>query len=157
MKKVELLAPAKNFKAIKAASEYADSVYFGIEKFNMRMRSDNIAIDNLPKVIDYCSMNGLKTYLTTNILIYDNEIEELQHKVDDISKKLDSNSKSNSKSNSNNGNNSNNNSNNITINNIQNNIQNNQHIHVYINAYGKEKVGLVILTNLYGEAIINST
>ena len=37
MKKVELLAPAKNLKSIKAASQYADSVYFGIENFNIRM------------------------------------------------------------------------------------------------------------------------
>ena len=81
MKEVELLAPAKNFKAIKAASKYADSVYFGIEKFNMRMRSDNIALENLPKVIDYCSMNSLKTYLATNILVYDNEIEELRESI----------------------------------------------------------------------------
>ena len=35
MERVELLAPAKNLKAIKAASKYADSVYFGIENFNM--------------------------------------------------------------------------------------------------------------------------
>jgi putative protease len=82
MKKVELLAPAKNFKAIKAASKYADSVYFGIEKFNMRMRSDNIASDNLPKIIEYCDKNNLKTYLATNILVYDNEIEELRNSIE---------------------------------------------------------------------------
>ena len=78
MKKVELLAPAKNFKSIKAASEYADSIYFGIEKFNMRMRAENIAFENLNKVIDYCERNSLKTYLTTNILIYDNELDEIR-------------------------------------------------------------------------------
>ncbi|TFF96081.1 MAG: U32 family peptidase, partial [Promethearchaeota archaeon] len=50
MSKVELLAPAKNFKAIKAASDYADSVYFGVEKYNMRMRSENINIKDLWKI-----------------------------------------------------------------------------------------------------------
>ena len=78
MKKVELLAPARNFKAIKAASQYADSIYFGIEKFNMRMRSENIAFKDLNKIIDYCEKNNLKTYLATNILIYDNELEQLR-------------------------------------------------------------------------------
>ncbi len=79
MKKVELLAPAKNLKAIKAASRYADSVYFGIsKKFNMRMRSENIALEDLNKVIDFCHNNDLKAYLTTNILMYDNELESLR-------------------------------------------------------------------------------
>jgi putative protease len=79
MKKVELLAPAKNLKAIKAASRYADSVYFGIaQKFNMRIRSENISIENLNKVVDFCHNNDLKAYLTTNILLYDNELGELR-------------------------------------------------------------------------------
>ncbi len=78
MKKVELLAPAKNLKAIKAASKYADSVYFGIEKFNMRMRSENIALENLAEIVKFCHHEDLKAYLATNILIYDNEISYLR-------------------------------------------------------------------------------
>jgi putative protease len=78
MKKVELLAPAKNLKAIKAASKYADSVYFGIEKFNMRMRSENIALENLAEIVKFCHDEDLKAYLATNILIYDNEISYLR-------------------------------------------------------------------------------
>ena len=78
MKKVELLAPAKNLKAIKAASKYADSVYFGIEKFNMRMRSENIALENLADIVTFCHNNKLKAYLATNILIYDNELSYLR-------------------------------------------------------------------------------
>ncbi|MFX1358597.1 MAG: peptidase U32 family protein [Promethearchaeota archaeon] len=78
MKKVELLAPAKNLKAIKAAVNYADSIYFGIEKFNMRMRSENISLEDLNKVVDFCHKNDLKAYLATNILIYDNEIDFLR-------------------------------------------------------------------------------
>jgi putative protease len=75
MKKVELLAPAKNIKAIKAATKYADSVYFGIKKFNMRIRSDNFSLENLNKVVDFCHRNDLKVYLTTKLLIYDNELK----------------------------------------------------------------------------------
>jgi len=82
MKKVELLAPAKNLKSIKAASQYADSVYFGIEKFNMRRRSENIALENLNKVVDFCRKVGLKTYLATNILVYDNELNYLREIIE---------------------------------------------------------------------------
>ncbi|GAI70426.1 unnamed protein product [marine sediment metagenome] len=79
MEKVELLAPAKNFKAIKAASKYADSIYFGIEKFNMRMRSENFALKDLDKIANFCQNNNLKSYLATNILVYDNEIKILRN------------------------------------------------------------------------------
>jgi putative protease len=78
MKKVELLAPARNLKAIKAASSYADSVYFGIEKFNMRMRSENISLNELDRVVKFCHNSNLKAYFTTNILIYDNELTLLR-------------------------------------------------------------------------------
>ncbi|MFX0083995.1 MAG: peptidase U32 family protein, partial [Candidatus Hodarchaeota archaeon] len=78
MNKVELLSPAKNLKAIKAASKYADSVYFGIKKLNMRMRSENIALENLNKIVDFCHINDLKAYLTLNILVYDKELNFLR-------------------------------------------------------------------------------
>ncbi len=82
MIKVELLAPAKNFKTIKAVSKHADSVYFGVQKFNMRMRSENIPLEELGKVVNYCHDNNLKAYLATNILVYDNEIQELRHIIE---------------------------------------------------------------------------
>jgi len=78
MRKIELLGPAKNFKAIKAASKYVDSVYFGIKKFNMRMRSENIALEDLNNVVNFCHNNNLKAILATNILVYDNELEYLR-------------------------------------------------------------------------------
>ena len=82
MKKVELLAPAKNLKAIKAAMDYADSVYFGIKEFNMRMRAENFALEDLNKVVDFCHNKDLKVYLATNILIYDNELELLREIIE---------------------------------------------------------------------------
>lgn len=82
MKKVELLAPAKNLKAIKAAANYADSVYFGIENLNMRMRSENIALEDLKRVVDFCHSKQLKTYLATNILIYDSEVNFLRSVIE---------------------------------------------------------------------------
>jgi putative protease len=86
MKRVELLAPAKNLKAIKAASKYSDSVYFGIKKFNMRMRSENIALENLNDIVDFCHKHNLKAYLATNILVYDNELK-LMRKIIEESKR----------------------------------------------------------------------
>ncbi|MFX0023227.1 MAG: peptidase U32 family protein [Candidatus Hermodarchaeota archaeon] len=82
MKKVELQAPAKNIKAIKAAMNYADSIYFGIKKFNMRMRSENFSLNELGKIVDFCHANNLKAYLTTNILIYDNELNFLREIIE---------------------------------------------------------------------------
>lgn len=82
MSKVELLSPAKNLKAIKAATEYADSVYFGVQKYNMRMRSENINIKDLWKIVEYCKNHDLKTYLTTNILLYDDELQEMQNVIE---------------------------------------------------------------------------
>ncbi|MHA1413840.1 MAG: peptidase U32 family protein, partial [Promethearchaeota archaeon] len=79
MKKVELLAPARNIKAIKAALNYADSVYFGVESFIMRMRTENIPLKDLKKVVSFCHQNNLKAYLTTNILVYDNELKDLRN------------------------------------------------------------------------------
>lgn len=79
MKKVELMAPARNLKAIKAAANYADSVYFGVKKFNMRMKSENISLEDLPNIVSFCHRNHLKCYLTTNILIYDTEISEVRN------------------------------------------------------------------------------
>ena len=57
MRKPELLAPAKNLKAIKACLDHADSVYFGIKEFNMRMRADNFALNELPDVVRFCHDN----------------------------------------------------------------------------------------------------
>ncbi len=81
-KRVELLAPAKNFKSIKAAAKYADSIYFGIKDFNMRQRSENFSIEDLTKISDFCHSNDLKAYLATNILIYDNEIEKIREIIE---------------------------------------------------------------------------
>ncbi|MHA1511602.1 MAG: peptidase U32 family protein, partial [Promethearchaeota archaeon] len=81
---VELLAPAKNFMAIKASGPYADAVYFGVDAFNMRMNADNFPIESLPKIAKMChtpsnpSFRKRKTYLTTNVVIYEDEIAELE-------------------------------------------------------------------------------
>ncbi|MFX1259890.1 MAG: peptidase U32 family protein [Promethearchaeota archaeon] len=73
-KKVELLTPLKNFKSLQAILDKTDAVYFGVESLNMRMYSDNFKLVDLPKVVRACHEKDIKAYLTTNIIIYENEL-----------------------------------------------------------------------------------
>ena len=76
-KKVELMAPLKNFKSLNAVVSKADAVYFGIEAFNMRMFSDNFRLKELNNIVKKCHNNNIKAYMTTNIIIYENEFDLL--------------------------------------------------------------------------------
>ncbi|MGV9205625.1 MAG: peptidase U32 family protein [Promethearchaeia archaeon] len=82
MDKVELMAPLKNKKSLKAVIGKADAVYFGVESLNMRMFSDNIRLKVLPKLVKECHEHGLFAYLVTNTIIYDNEFGLLQRILD---------------------------------------------------------------------------
>ncbi|MHA1933103.1 MAG: peptidase U32 family protein [Promethearchaeota archaeon] len=72
-KKVELMAPLKNYKSLNAVLGVADAVYFGVESFNMRMYSDNFKLDELNNIVKICHSNNTHAYLTTNVVIYENE------------------------------------------------------------------------------------
>ena len=76
-KSIELLAPLKNYKSLEAVLGKADAVYFGVESFNMRMYSDNFKLEELNEIVKKCHDNNIKAYLTTNIVIYDNEFNLL--------------------------------------------------------------------------------
>lgn len=78
MDNVELLAPAQNLKSIKAVVGYANAVYFGTEALNMRMNANNISTDDLGQIVSYCHNHDLKAYLTTNVIIYEQEIPFLE-------------------------------------------------------------------------------
>jgi len=57
----------------------ADSVYFGVEKLNMRARSsDNFTVADLPKVAAICRENNIRSYLTLNVVMYDDEMQEMK-------------------------------------------------------------------------------
>ncbi len=61
----ELLAPAGNWECAKAAVENgADAIYFGLDKFNARMRSHNFTISDLPELIEFLHLRGVKGYVT---------------------------------------------------------------------------------------------
>jgi len=81
-KRVELMAPLKNYKSLNAVLGKADAVYFGVESFNMRMYSDNFRLDDLNKIVKTCHNNNIYTYLTTNIVIYENEFLLLDKVLD---------------------------------------------------------------------------
>lgn len=73
--KVELLLPAQNKKSVTAVKGNANAVYFGVDKFNMRAHAENLTQADLPDIVEYCHSLDLKAYLTTNIIVYENELE----------------------------------------------------------------------------------
>ena len=81
-KKVELMTPLKNLKSFNAIKDKADAVYFGVEAFNMRMFSDNFKLDELSKIVRNCHDNNILAYLTTNIIVYENEFDLLNTVLD---------------------------------------------------------------------------
>ena len=75
---MELLAPAGSFEALKAAvSAGADAVYFGGTALNARAFGKNFTNEEIKQAAKYCRLHGVKTYLTLNTLVSDNEIREL--------------------------------------------------------------------------------
>lgn len=75
----ELLAPAGDWECARAAVENgADAIYFGLEKFNARMRANNFTEADLPKLMDFLHRRGVKGYVTFNILVFQNEIVQAE-------------------------------------------------------------------------------
>lgn len=74
---IELLAPVGDFECLKAAVQNgADSVYFGANMFSARASAKNFDIENLEIAINYAKIRGVKTNLTLNTLIKNNELDE---------------------------------------------------------------------------------
>jgi putative protease len=75
----ELLAPAGDWDCAKAAVENgADAIYFGLEKFNARMRAQNFTESDLPKLMEFLHLRGVKGYITFNTLIFENELTDAE-------------------------------------------------------------------------------
>ncbi|WP_017654915.1 U32 family peptidase [Fortiea contorta] len=71
----ELLAPAGHWDCAKAAVENgADAIYFGLDKFNARMRAENFTEADLPKLMSFLHLRGVKGYVTLNTLIFPQEL-----------------------------------------------------------------------------------
>lgn len=84
---VEIMAPVGSYESLAAAIQGgAGSVYFGVEQLNMRARSsNNFTLDDLKKIAEKAHAHDVKTYLTVNTVIFDNELEKL-HKIIDAAK-----------------------------------------------------------------------
>lgn len=83
----EIMSPVGSYESLMAAIQGgADSIYFGIEGLNMRARSsNNFTIDDLHEIVRICKENNLKSYLTVNTIIYDNDMQ-LMYKIVDAAK-----------------------------------------------------------------------
>ena len=74
---IDLLSPVGNFDCLKAAVQNgANSVYFGADLFNARAYASNFNLDDLEKAIIYAKARGVKTNLTLNTLVTDNEFND---------------------------------------------------------------------------------
>ncbi len=72
----ELLAPAGGWDCVRAAvANGADAVYFGLPKFNARLRADNFSEAELPEVVAFCHRHGVKTYVAFNTLVFTGELD----------------------------------------------------------------------------------
>ena len=87
---IEIMAPAGSWESLSAAIKAgADSVYFGIEKLNMRSKSSsNFTTDDLREIVRICKENNVKSYLTVNTILYDEDIE-LMKKIIDVAKEVE--------------------------------------------------------------------
>ncbi len=82
MKKPEVLAPAGGWECAKAAVENgADAIYFGVGRFNARVRADNFVADDLPKLMKFLHRRGVRGYVTFNTLIFSNELAEAEREL----------------------------------------------------------------------------
>ena len=80
----EIMAPVGSRESLAAAIQAgADSIYFGIENLNMRARSSStFSIDDLKEIARTCGEHGMKSYLTVNTIIYDQDIPLMRTIVD---------------------------------------------------------------------------
>lgn len=83
-KDIEIMAPVGSYESLNAAiNAGADSVYFGVEQLNMRAASSvNFTLDDLAEIVRTAHAAGVKTYLTVNIVIYDDEMEVMHRIID---------------------------------------------------------------------------
>ena len=83
-KDFEVMAPVGSYESLEAALQAgANSVYFGVEGLNMRSRSSaNFTLDDLRNIVERCNAREVKTYLTVNTIIYNNELEKMHQVIE---------------------------------------------------------------------------
>lgn len=80
----EIMAPVGSFESLAAAIDAgADAVYFGVQGLNMRSRSSvNFTLDDLHDIVRRCREAGVRTYLTVNIIVYDEDLPKMHEIID---------------------------------------------------------------------------
>ena len=83
-KELEIMAPAGNFECLHAAIQGgADSIYFGVGRLNMRSHSAaNFSPEDLAEVVRICREAGVRSYLTLNIVLYEEELADMRAALD---------------------------------------------------------------------------
>jgi putative protease len=75
----ELLAPAGDWECLRAAvANGADAVYFGLPRFNARLRAHNFTEEELPEVVAFCHRQGVKAYVAFNTLVFTSELDDAE-------------------------------------------------------------------------------
>lgn len=82
-REIEIMAPVGSYESLRAAIQAgAGSVYFGVEQLNMRARSsNNFTLVDLEKIASIAKENKVKSYLTVNTVIFDNELGKLEEVI----------------------------------------------------------------------------
>jgi len=81
-KKLELIAPAGNMECARAAvANGADAVYFGLPRFNARMRADNFTEEQLPELVRFLHEHGVRAFCTVNTLIFTDELADAEREL----------------------------------------------------------------------------
>ena len=84
MRKIELLAPAKDLKCgIAAIAHGADAVYIGAQRFGARAAAGN-SVEDIEQLCRYAHRYAAKVYVTMNTIIYDNELEDTRRLLDEL-------------------------------------------------------------------------
>lgn len=77
--KPELMAPAGDWTMLRSAVKSgADAVYFGVDKLNMRAKAKNFSVEELPEISKFCKSKKVKTYLTLNTIVFEDELDEAE-------------------------------------------------------------------------------
>lgn len=84
MRKIELLAPAKDLKCgIASIAHGADAVYIGAQRFGARAAAGN-SVEDIEQLCRYAHRYAAKVYVTVNTIIYDNELEDTRRLLDEL-------------------------------------------------------------------------
>lgn len=81
----ELLAPAGNMEALKAAiANGCNAVYLGMQKFGARAYSDNFDIENLKVAVEYAHLRDVKIFVTMNTIVFEDEIDDMKEQIQQL-------------------------------------------------------------------------